>query len=309
MMRYWWVSNKQTYLHEFTGGYMWSPKLKSNGHRNQHWDFMTEVEPLDIIFAYAKGRIRAVGVATSSAYTSDKPRSFGTIGEHWSATGWRVDVVFRKLESPIAPKDYWNHIQPLLPPKYSPLTAVGGGKEAYLSSIGEKLGSFLLTVTQADIPEVETARLEDLQFDLEEQEIALDVALPETMRVTLIKARRGQGVFRERVQTIETKCRVTGVKASELLIASHIKPWRGSDPDERLNGNNGLFLSPHIDKLFDKGLISFEKNGSMLVSPSLDQEVLAKWSIDPKRRYGTFNSEQAYFLDHHNEVVFESSAA
>ena len=270
---------------------------------------MTEVEPLDIIFAYANGRIRAVGVASSTAYTADKPRSFGSIGLNWSASGWRVDVVFRKLDDPIAPKDYWEHIQPLLPPKYSPLTSEGNGKEAYLSSIDEKLGTFLLMVTQAKVPSIESARLEDLQFDPEEQEIALDATMPETMRVTLIKARRGQGVFRERVQTIEANCRVTGVAASELLIASHIKPWKGSDPDERLDGNNGLFLSPHVDKLFDKGLISFEKNGAMLVSPKLDQDVLAKWSIDPTRKYGTFNGDQAYFLDYHNQEVFESSAA
>lgn len=308
-MRYWWVSNRLTYLHEFTGGYMWSPKLKSNGHRNQHWDFMTEVQPLDIIFAYADGRIRAVGVASSTAYTAEKPRAFGAIGQNWSATGWRVDVVFRKLENPIAPKDFWMQIQPLLPAKYSPLKADGDGKEAYLSSINAELGSLLLILSDAKVPAIESARLEDLQFDIEEQEIALDTALPETMRVTLIKARRGQGLFRERVQTIETSCRVTGVEATELLIASHIKPWRGSDSEERLDGNNGLFLSPHVDKLFDKGLISFERNGSMLVSPQLAPDVLERWSIDPLQKYGRFNSDQAYFLEFHQDSVYKQDAA
>jgi hypothetical protein len=32
-----------------------------------------------------------------------------------------------------------------------------------------------------------------------------------------------------------------------FLVASHIKPWRLSDNSERLDGNNSLLLSPHVD--------------------------------------------------------------
>ena len=105
----------------------------------------------------------------------------------------------------------------------------------------------------------------------------------------------------------EGSCRVTGVDKPELLIASHIKPWATSDNEERLNGHNGLFLSPHVDKLFDSGFISFENNGEILVSPSLDQEVLQRWSIDPLSKVKNFAGEQAYFLETHRRAVFRAA--
>ena len=80
----------------------------------------------------------------------------------------------------------------------------------------------------------------------------------------LTKARLGQGLFRQRVAEQEPICRVTGLARQEFLIASHIKPWRDCDHQERLDGANGLLLSPHIDKLFDRHWISFDRDGHLL---------------------------------------------
>jgi len=122
-------------------------------------------------------------------------------------------------------------------------------------------------------------------------------------------ARGGQGLLRNRVRAFEPQCRVTGVSSDRLLIASHIKPWKGSTNDERLDGNNGLFLSPHIDKLFDSGLISFSQRGEVYVSPDLDSEVLAKWKIDPTNNVGPFSPDQTYFLRYHREMVFQAAGS
>ncbi len=92
-------------------------------------------------------------------------------------------------------------------------------------------------------------------------------AIPETEKQQLVLSRRGQGKFRDNVSRIETHCRVTGVNRPEHLIASHCKPWRDSDNAERLDGENGLLLTPSIDHLFDRGFISFENGGELLVSP------------------------------------------
>ncbi len=59
-----------------------------------------------------------------------------------------------------------------------------------------------------------------------------------------------------RVQALEQRCRITGVDRPEHLRASHSKPWRDSDNAERLDGENGLLLTPSIDHLFDRGFIS-----------------------------------------------------
>jgi predicted restriction endonuclease len=62
-------------------------------------------------------------------------------------------------------------------------------------------------------------------------------------------------------------CRITGVTNPIHLRASHCKPWRDSNNDERLNGENGLLLTPTMDHLFDRGFISFEDSGVLIVSP------------------------------------------
>jgi len=63
-------------------------------------------------------------------------------------------------------------------------------------------------------------------------------------------------LFRHRVAELEPACRVTVLERQQFLVASHIKPWRNCDNSERLSGANGLLLSPHVDKLFDRHWIS-----------------------------------------------------
>ena len=75
-----------------------------------------------------------------------------------------------------------------------------------------------------------------------------------------------EGLFKERVAKIETKCRITGVENPVHLIASHCKPWRDATNEERLDGENGLLLTPSIDHLFDRGFIGFENDGKLIVS-------------------------------------------
>src|SRR6202021_3301435 len=81
----------------------------------------------------------------------------------------------------------------------------------------------------------------------------------------LVVPRRGQGLFKKRVMLLERACRVTGVDQLQHLRASHCKPWRDSSNEERLNGENGLLLTPSIDHLFDRGFISFEDRGVLVI--------------------------------------------
>ena len=90
-----------------------------------------------------------------------------------------------------------------------------------------------------------------------------------TFKEQLVRARRGQGVFRSSVLLSETECRVTRVSDPKHLRASHIKPWREANNAERLDGSNGLLLSPHIDHLFDQGYISFSNTEELLVVPAV----------------------------------------
>jgi putative restriction endonuclease len=104
---------------------------------------------------------------------------------------------------------------------------------------------------------------------------------------------------------IETRCRITGVTNPIHLRASHCKPWRDSDNQERLNGENGLLLTPTIDHLFDRGFISFENSGALIVSPVAHTPSLNRMGVETNRivNVGTFTEGQKQFLDYHRESV------
>ena len=145
--------------------------------------------------------------------------------------------------------------------------------------------------------------------DLQAQEVVAarnDIGPVE--KVQLIRARRGQGLFRIGVHSVERECRVTKVDNVAMLRASHIKPWRKASDAEKLDPNNGLMLSPHVDHLFDDGLITFSGNGQMEISPRLDRDVLARWHIPEVLTVGSFNQDQRTYLNFHNEEVFLASA-
>jgi putative restriction endonuclease len=135
--------------------------------------------------------------------------------------------------------------------------------------------------------------------------VASDASIGDTDREAIIRARRGQGLFKQRVMEIERRCRITAVDNPAHLIASHCKPWRDSSNDERLDGENGLLLTPSIDHLFDRGFISFEDSGALIISPVAHQPSLQRMGIETQRvvNVGRFTEGQRRFLDFHRNAV------
>jgi hypothetical protein len=315
-MAFWWVNHKQTRDHEVRGGYLWSPMRNANGGFNQTYQNMTLVRPGDIVFSYADGRIGAIGQVTEAASISPKPTEFGNVGDYWAHEGWLVSVYFSPAPNPIRPKDQIEAIRPMLPARYSPIQSNGNGNQGcYLAGISDALGHLLLALLDVqESPALTFHSMEirepepnaDILADL--SKIESDASIPETQRLQLAKARVGQGLFRKRVMLVDSHCRVTGVEDPRLLIASHIKPWRDATNAERINGFNGIMLSPHVDALFDERLISFEDDGKMLVHPSLPQDVLDRWSIHRHTKVEKFRHEQSEFLRHHRDL-FGAKAA
>jgi putative restriction endonuclease len=307
-MRFWWVNQNQTYAHEVNGGYLWSPKEKTNGAKNIFYDNMTRVRPGDVVFSFFNTLIKAVGIARGRAKSEIKPTAFGKTGSNWGNEGWCVPVEFTELDSPIRPRDHIDALRPLLPGKYSPLQPNGSGNQAvYLAELPDSLAEILIKLLSGQVEDLLTrskSSLLDLKDDSVEQAIESRNDIPETEKQQLIMARRGQGRYRAYLESIEKCCRVTGVSNRTHLRASHLKPWRHSTDVEKLDGNNGLLLAPHIDHLLDLGFISFTDSGEMLISPQLDHSVLNSWGINIGRNVGVFTPEQKIYLAHHREHVF-----
>jgi len=320
-MRYWWVNQNQTFRQEIEGGYLWSPKRNKNEHRNPFYEFMREVAPGDIVFAFCDTRIAALGIISGYCRESPKPEEFGDAGTNWSQIGWRVGVRWQRLTNAIRPKDHIARLRPDLASKYAPLTPDGNGLQSvYLTQISPAFVSTLFALIGKEATSVaevghEISKIERdspaPERDIEEWErrveiaIATDTAIRETERTALVQARRGQGLFRDNVRSIERACRITKVERMEHLIASHVRPWRDSSNEQRLDGENGLLLTPTVDHLFDKGFISFEDSGQLIVSPVADPKSLKRMGVDLEGRVnvGTFSAGQRRHLDFHRENV------
>lgn len=120
------------------------------------------------------------------------------------------------------------------------------------------------------------AALEELQgnYDLRESEI-----------LALVKIRVGHSDYRQLLIQRWGGCSVTGCKLTEFLIASHIHAWgKYASADERWDPDNGLLLTPSLDKLFDRGLISFDDNGNVVINPHLARGQMHHFGVDQKIR-------------------------
>lgn len=208
---------------------------------------MKVVAPGDLVFSYWNMAIRAYGIVRSFGYDAPKPDEFGTTGRQWAQIGYRADVDYVTMTATVVPRNELQRIAPLLSAKYSPLhpTTGKGYQSVYLAALPDALGTLswdlMMRSYNPMVARDSAAMLLRSSEDpgrqrWEEHEIeSLDACeVPETEREAIIRARRGQGAFRDNVARVERTCRITGVTNSTYLIASHIKPWRHANNAERL---------------------------------------------------------------------------
>jgi hypothetical protein len=321
-VRFWWVSQNQTYRQETEGGYLWSPKQNRGGGFNPFYEFMREVAPGDLVFSFSDTWIRNVGVVQGYCFECPRPLEFGAAGRAWNDIGWRINVRYFALQHTVRPKDHIDLLRPLLPSRHSPLQPNGNGNQMYLAALPEPMARMLgnvigdefarLVVAATGIPTDELSRSATEEQEIERWEehligeIRQTPTLGPTQREAIIQSRIGQGLFRQNLARIEIRCRLTGVTEPTHLRASHTKPWRTSSDDERLSGENGFLLTPSIDHLFDRGFISFEENGELLVSPVANHGSLERMGVHCNQvtKVGSFTSGQKHFLSYHRDNVF-----
>jgi hypothetical protein len=131
-------------------------------------------------------------------------------------------------------------LRTFLPSRYSPLQPNGNGIQSiYLTEVPPTFGEVLagligpearpLTAAVWASGATEGDRIktgDDLDvwdYRLEER-VSSDTSIADTDREAIIRARRGQGLFKQRVMEIERRCRITAVENPVHLVASHCKP-------------------------------------------------------------------------------------
>ena len=128
------------------------------------------------------------------------------------------------------------------------------------------------------------------------------------------KIRIGQYFFRSSVlAAYGNSCCITGIKKQELLVASHIKPWKDSNArTERTNPSNGLCLNAMHDKAFDRGLITIDEKyriifSSRLLDVGMD-DITRDWFYSYENREISLPDKfrpKKEFIQYHNDVIFQ----
>jgi len=122
----------------------------------------------------------------------------------------------------------------------------------------------------------------------------------------MVRQRVGQDVFREALMDYwGGACAVTGLALPEVLRASHAKPWAECNTDEeRLDVFNGLLLVAHLDALFDRGLITFDVRGGLIMSGRLSSSHRAQLHLGNAMRVRWIAPEHHPYLQWHRENHF-----
>jgi len=308
--RYWWVNHKHGHPQEVEGEYLWSPKKNKNGTRNDSFDNMTRVMPGDVVFSFVDSAVGALGLAMGRAREMPKPAASAADKVSGTESGWQLPVRFVALRQPMIPGEHRTELAPLLPAKRAPIRANGEGNPGvYLAAVPETLAMAVRRLLEGQAEEAIEQIIQttggSLLGDVAEETIQQRTDLSPVKRSALLKSRHGQGLYRDNLEKIEQACRVTGLLDRRHLRAAHIKPWCECTDAEKLDGFNGLLLSPHIEHLFERGYISFSDTGELLISRYLNPLVVKSWGIAMPDNVGPFRPEQCAYLDYHRREVFE----
>lgn len=156
---------------------------------------------------------------------------------------------------------------------------------------------------------IDTAEQEDVlkaQLDNSVDEIDKEIEAKQLQgeeREALIKVRVNQSAFRKLLMRRYTHCCLCDVDDESLLVASHIKPWAKSSHAEKVDVNNGLLLCPNHDKLFDRGYISFDNGGHIVISDELSKNCAISMNIKNDMQIELSNDNIKHMEYHRNNVL------
>lgn len=167
-----------------------------------------------------------------------------------------------------------------------------------LSDFRAGLNKFLAFVNSDYLKRIEDSIVTEIKA------VENDNTIKVTEKDSIVKSRLGQGVFRKELIEYWHGCAISQCPLTWMLIASHIKPWRDADNQERLNAYNGLLLLPNYDKLFDLGYISFNQEGKIMCSRLLDKFDRETLGLTNDLHLVKIEEKHLKYLKYHNDNCF-----
>lgn len=297
-MAFYWVNLGDSFEEVKKHNFLWAPShsVRKNGKKsvNAGWKHVPDVKKGDVIICHEDKHVIYLARAISNAYAAPTPES--RTFDPWKEDGYKIDVELTILDVPVNNSEFKYEILGRFNEQCSPkLFSVNEqATQSYLISIPKHVASIILNCVGNEL-----SRFLESPSNLGRKPTASQVR----EKNTRVKARVGQGQFRKDVLAIwNNTCPVTKVASPNLLIASHIHSWLLSDDNEKVDGYNGLPLAPNVDKLFDKGLISFADDGALLISRHLSITTLNALGIREEAKISGLTKEHIFYLAKHRNT-------
>jgi hypothetical protein len=297
-MAFYWVNVGRTFKEVSENKFLWAPShsisKKGSVVVNAGWKQVPEIKKGDIIFCNKDGDIVYVAVAETDAFPSPIPP--GREFEAWKKDGYKINVGLEELTTKFDTSSFKEEFSRLFNERCTPtlLNVNMSFNEIYMAAMPDVAGAYLLNLLGDITINVYDATQNSLTGEKKK--------VTAREREIIVNARIGQGKFRSDVLNLwGSKCPVTKVDMPELLIASHIVPWVLADNDEKVDVYNGLPLSPAIDKLFDRGYVSFSDEGFLLKSDKIQTETLDLLGIGKNKKINGLTEKHKYYLQKHRK--------
>ncbi|MBJ9697102.1 HNH endonuclease [Burkholderia cenocepacia] len=303
----------------------------SNSYRNSQWAFGGGNEPLVACIWWREIAIKDIGLVLEGSSKADVERMSDSL-----AVKGKDPSIAMKLRNKITKAQQFDRLVSEAYRKRKPVrTAILDGKlsvddesdpssaeareldllEWFVHEYDPFSGRYLMVRNVPMPSRIVSGPFDDAEDPADDkafQEFMSNSPLSETEKEAVIKTRVGQGYFRDQLLKRWTGCSVTKVTEPSILVASHIKPWRECiTRAERLSPDNGLLLSPTLDKLFDRGLISFDENNryTILISKKLGAFQASEMHLlNQKIRPHSYEGMRPY-MKYHRENVFIDNIA
>ncbi|TFW13299.1 HNH endonuclease [Duganella callida] len=294
-MEFYWVNIGGTHKAVIEQHFLWAPISSVNKVGNEvtrlYWDNVASVKQGDVIFCCYEKRISFLARAHMDAYRERRP--FNPAFKNWDEIGNRVDVEIIQLDREIHRDEISAEFIARFDSRSSPslFNSQGTLNQIYMAHLPADAGMFLLEATR------QTKLIDEALIDAGNVSTA---KISKTTREALIQARRGQGQFRsDLIKRWGGRCALTGLQNTNLMVASHIEAWALCNNEQRLDVNNGLLLAPHIDRLFDQGLISFSNQGLLQIATRLNLEDRGILGLDRFTRLRDLTTANVSYLIKH----------
>ena len=299
------VMQGRTYNEEKEAGMIWSYQIDQAGNRQHSWERMREVRKGDRVFHYVNGYMVAVSSVTADCIESENP--IREPHNNLNQMGYLVTLNYYELEVPLRIADHFDVIEPLLPIKYSAFQANGLGNQGYLYPCNDELTIQLLElIGEANIyvPEEEQLRLSMDSVEMNDHNPLVPL-ITSTESEAKTKIRVGQSKFREKLEPIwHNACPICGIRLRDTLRASRAKPWKDCSNEERLDPYNGILLCCNHDSLYNKGYISFNVKGKILISEKMEEKDYDKFLLNADVKIPTEVEHKPYF-SWHRKYIFK----